>query len=333
MTDENVTIFSEEEISEAAKRDNITPMRAINLNEYPSLTMDGMKKDLPTPIEMVLSPILPKQGIGWIYAPAGVGKTFFSLNLAYAIAAGGEFLKYKCPKPRKVLYVDGEMPYNQIHPRLVSIEQQHGSLDFDDNFHIWTQDRLAFPIPKMDDLVGQEIYKKKLLDEGFEVVVFDNLSALSLVDTNKGVEVKPVMNWLVSLRHAGLTVITVHHAGKGGEYRGASELIDFADFAIQLTNANEEELSENPIHVKKIKISYKKNRGFHGEDCLSYEAQFFNGKWTHQSIKTSVIDKIRELLLLGMNQRDIAKEIGYSLGQTNTLIRNGRKDGVLPRKD
>ena len=49
---------------------------------------------------------------------AGVGKTFFALNLAHAIATGGEFLGWKADKPRKVLFLDGEIAASDMQSSL-----------------------------------------------------------------------------------------------------------------------------------------------------------------------------------------------------------------------
>ncbi|MBI5184882.1 MAG: AAA family ATPase [Nitrospinae bacterium] len=62
------------------------------------------------PRENILSPWLPTQGLCMVHAPRGVGKTFFSLNAAVAVASGGQFLRFQAPKPCGVLLCDGEMP-------------------------------------------------------------------------------------------------------------------------------------------------------------------------------------------------------------------------------
>ena len=52
-----------------------------------------IRMDLPERKEL-LSPWLPEQGLAMIHAERGVGKTFFALSCAYAIATGGKFLKF-----------------------------------------------------------------------------------------------------------------------------------------------------------------------------------------------------------------------------------------------
>ena len=56
-----------------------------------------------------------------VHAWRGVGKTYFALGAAYAVASGGAFLKWRAERPRKVLYVDGEMPGAAIKERLAAI--------------------------------------------------------------------------------------------------------------------------------------------------------------------------------------------------------------------
>lgn len=57
--------------------------------------------------EALLAPWLCTQDLTMIYAPRGIGKTHVALGIAYAVASGNEFLRWKSPLPRGVLYIDG----------------------------------------------------------------------------------------------------------------------------------------------------------------------------------------------------------------------------------
>jgi hypothetical protein len=61
------------------------------------------------PREMVLAPIIPEKGLAMLYAARGVGKTHVAHGIAFAVAAGGKFLRWSAPRPRRVLCVGFEV--------------------------------------------------------------------------------------------------------------------------------------------------------------------------------------------------------------------------------
>src|SRR5438105_3263503 len=63
------------------------PFRAIDLEDF-------LARKFP-PRENLLSPWLAAKGLAMVFAPRGVGKTHFALGVAYAVASGGSFLKWK----------------------------------------------------------------------------------------------------------------------------------------------------------------------------------------------------------------------------------------------
>jgi putative DNA primase/helicase len=319
-------IITNEEIEAARQKNNVTPIRPINIEDYKAISPEEMAEDMPPPLEYVFYPCLPTQGIAWIYAATGMGKTTFTLNLAYAIASGGRFLNYTCPKPRKVLYVDGEMAYNQLHSRVMAIREDQGILDFPNNLKLLTPDKIRpLRIPKIDDIEGQYIYERKLVEENFEVVVFDNMAVLSTHDQLKGAEWKKIIDWQLKLRSLGKSIINVHHSGKDvNGYRGASDMIDTADVAISLQPVYENGLEEEIISTQKIKVKYSKHRNFGGKDALPFEVTFSDGKWSCRSMEKSEMDMVVEMVGLKMNQRDISKDTGLSLGKVNKLIRKAK---------
>lgn len=291
------------------------------------IPLGDLLKMAPVPIEYMMYPILPKQGICFIYAAAGVGKTMFTLNLAYAIAAGNSFLNYKCPLPRKVLYVDAEMAFNEIHQRILSIDKMHGGSDFYDNFLLMTPDKIApCKMPKIDDPKGQTFYTQLLIEGAYDVVVFDNLSMLSTFDENHGEGWKMIQDWLLTLRAIGKSVFIVHHAGKDKtQYRGTSKLLDCANTAISLQSLNSDELEDESVIIRKFKVEYQKNRGFSGRDALPFEISLECNNWQAKSIEQNTMDRVIDRFKVGMTQRDIAAELSVSQPYVNKLLAKARK--------
>ena len=301
-----------------------------DISNYVPLNFEQLEEQSPPPLEFVLNPCLPAQGIGFIYAKTGLGKTLFALNLAYAIAGGGSFLKYYCQKPRRVLYVDGEMPYVQVHSRIMQISKQQGILDFKENFNILTPDKvLPFKIPMIDEEYGQKTYIKIIEKYNIEVIIFDNLSMLSSFDENKSHEWKVIQDWLLTLRSMGKTVIIVHHSGKNDDYRGTSRMLDCADVAIGLQPISDEQLEEESIRTKKFKIVYRKSRVFGGKDALPFEVNFENGFWSSQSLEETEIQRIVDMVRMKMTQRSIAQELGYCQSKVCRLIEKAKKRGLI----
>ena len=60
--------------------------------------------------EDILAPIIKTQSLNMLFAKRGIGKTHIALGISYAIASGGNFLNWKAPEPRRIVYIDGEMP-------------------------------------------------------------------------------------------------------------------------------------------------------------------------------------------------------------------------------
>lgn len=83
---------------------------------------DLLSRDFPSR-KLILDPWLPEKGLTMIHAQRGIGKTYFSLSIGYTIACGESILHWKADEPRKVLYIDGEMPAIAMQERLKAISK------------------------------------------------------------------------------------------------------------------------------------------------------------------------------------------------------------------
>jgi putative DNA primase/helicase len=127
--------------------------------------------------EMHLDPVLPEKGIVEIYSKRGVGKTHTSLGMAYAVASGGKFLSWSAPKPRRVLFIDGEMPLVTLQERLASIvagaKEEPPTAEY---LVLLASDYQREGMPDLATAEGQAEIEPLLA--GVELVVLDNLSTL-----------------------------------------------------------------------------------------------------------------------------------------------------------
>ena len=79
---------------------------------------DLVEMQIP-PRQIFLAPWIAAQSISMVFATRGTGKTFFLMSTAAALASGSTFLGWPASAPRKVAYVEGELPLGH-HSRTAS---------------------------------------------------------------------------------------------------------------------------------------------------------------------------------------------------------------------
>lgn len=283
------------------------------------------------PRQLILAPWLPEQGLAMIYAKRGIGKTFVALTIAYAIACGGEVLKWKAHQPRRVLYIDGEMPAATMQERLKLITKSFSLEPPDPSyFKLITPDFQDNGIRDLSSREGQMDVNEHLHD--VDLVILDNLSTLVRSgNENEAESWILVQEWILSLRRIGKSVLFVHHAGKGGQQRGTSKREDVLDTVITLKQPNNYSAADGA----KFEIYFEKARGFEGEQAQPFEVNLINHldqtiEWVCKEIEDVDLNLVVELYKNGMtNQRDIAKEIGKSVGTVNKLVKKAKEGGLI----
>ncbi|MDA3822755.1 MAG: AAA family ATPase [Bacteroidales bacterium] len=138
-----------------AKKPEPTPDKEVSAR-LKVVRIDEFLSTMFPPREMLLDPWLTAQGLCMVYAPRGVGKTHFSLGVAYAVASGGEFLIWQAEKPRGVLFIDGEMQAQSLQERLSRITINSGTKT-KVNLNIITPDLQPAGMLNLSDVEGQNL--------------------------------------------------------------------------------------------------------------------------------------------------------------------------------
>jgi DnaB-like helicase N terminal domain/AAA domain len=275
------------------------------------------------PREMLLDPILSTQSLAMIYSKRGTGKTFFGLAMAHAIATGGKFLNWIAPKPRRVLFVDGELPGVTLQTRLAAIvkcsEQNPYSLGTLENLRFITPDVLAGPIPDLATREGQ--VQIEALLEGTELLILDNLSALCRCGKeNEGEAWLPMQEWALRLRQQGVSVLFKHHAGKSGAQRGTSRREDVLDLVIVLRHPSDYSQHEG----LRCEVHFEKCRALLGESAKPFEIHLETDPtgalvWTTRTVENAIETRAAELFADGLSVRDVAEELSISKSKAHRL--------------
>lgn len=276
--------------------------------------------------EVILDPWLHSQDLCMVFAARGIGKTHFAIAVAYAVATGGTFAKWSAPKPRKVLYLDGELPGGVMQQRLLmhcpDVEPESGYL------RIFTPDLLPEGqlMPDLATLEGQLSIDDMILDA--EVVIVDNLSAWARSGReNEAESWGPIADWMLSLRRRGIAVILVHHAGKGGQQRGTSKREDLLDAVIGLTRPADYEPSQGAVFVSE----FTKARNLMGSDAESLELKLGGTEdqatWTWCTVESSTYDRVVALAKEGLKPGEICVELEVNKSTVSRHLRKARELG------
>lgn len=283
--------------------------------------------------ESLLHPVLHTQSLNMVHAWRGCGKTHFGLGLAYAVASGGRFLKWKAETPRAILYIDGEMPGNSLQDRLAAIVAANEVEPPPGFFRVLTPD-LQEPgtMPDLSSEAGQAAVDALVAPET-ELIIVDNLSCLVRGGKeNESESWIPVQGWALRHRAAGRSILFVHHSGKGGEQRGTSKREDVLDLVLKLKRPADYEPSQGAC----FEVIFEKARHLSGSDTTSFEATLTadeTGKqlWVFKDVTETTYERVIELVNIGLNQNDIAHELDINKSSVSRAVKKAKAEGKLPQ--
>lgn len=307
------------------EKPQVKPAKAYSIADFLSIK-------LPPRINL-LSPWMPAQGLAMVYAPRGIGKTFFGLNVAYAVASGGSFLCWKAEAPMRVMYIDGEMPAVTMQERLAAIVNSHEAEAEADALLIVTPDMQdGEPMPDLSTIEGQAAIAPLL--EGVRLIVVDNISTLCRTGTeNESDSWDVVQMWALKQRSAGRSVLFVHHAGKTGAQRGTSKREDVLDTVIALRRPGD----YTPGQGAAFEVHFEKARGFSGDEaepmlCALDEDEHGRAAWTWRKLELATFDKVVSLANEGLTPIEIAEHLDIHKSNVSRHLKKARAQGLVEGK-
>jgi len=282
---------------------------------------DFLKTDFP-PRENILGEWIVTRSLLMIYGPRGIGKTWFTLFLAVAIACGKPWLGWSSGKACRVLYLDGEMPAHVLQSRVQLVIDVLGCRPDPGFFSVITPDLLQRPAPDLASLEDQALVDE--IAKNFDVIFVDNLSCLyrSGGEENSSESVQFIADWALPHRSAGRTVVLIHHAGKNGQQRGTSKREDLLDCVVALRRPQD----YAPQEGARFEVHFEKCRHLHGSEVEPFEAALSSDvnaaqRWTRRSLEGTLDKRLLELGALGLSVTDMGKECGVSKGTVSKHIR------------
>ena len=185
--------------------------------------------DRPIPEAQWLIPGLIPLGVPTVLASkGGIGKSFLSLQMCIALAAGKPFLSFEALPPMGAVYFGLEDDKDTYHRRLRSIVDHYKACDdwtHENDFNLrrnmvtpfvnWQFPGATAYLPTL--ATDLESTLNDLTQKGVKpgVLVVDTLSRVSEGDENTVQALRPVLNACHSLASYRYTPLVLHHVGKG----------------------------------------------------------------------------------------------------------------------
>jgi KaiC/GvpD/RAD55 family RecA-like ATPase len=278
--------------------------------------------------EDLITPWMKQGESALIYAAPGVGKSMFVTTLALAVAGGGKLNDWTFPKPRKVLFWDGEMFVDELQDRARVLMPTIAGLDYEavrKNFRLAARQHQEPDISFPD--IAKEEGRKDILEmsKGCDLVVLDNLSTLATVeDENSAAAFNDVVLMLSKLKQYPTACILVHHSNKANtDARGSSKVTATFEVKMKLDRWDDPKNRGNTA----FKLEWEKYRRQKTTDiknsCMWLEGDDGGDlMWQTKGDPDSEIDKLIRLARSGeyCTQGELAKALGFSTGKLSDLI-------------
>lgn len=226
---------------------------------FPPLTLDKTQisqvlLEEPPDAEPLLTyngtPVLTRRVVGGLTASGGTGKSYFLLQLAYALADGTGIGPLRAADSFRVLMLCGEDPLDEVYRRLWRI----GKGEFPDGLCVAST---AGQLPPLMHMVEGNPQRSPAYDwlkttienhAPLDVLILDPKSRFDGTDENKNEHVTAFITALESLVvEFGITVLFAHHVSKQNANhmgqsasRGASAIVDSARWMAGMTKMSEE---------------------------------------------------------------------------------------------
>lgn len=285
--------------------------------------------------EFVMEPWLRQGESCMLWAKVGLGKSMLALTQAAAVAGGGSVCGWTAPKPRPVLYIDGEMFVQDVYNRLEMLLPTIEGVDQDlarRNLKILSRtDQTADA--KFPDLAfehGQDDVFKLAEDVHAGWVILDNFSTLaSIPDENEASAMTPVLGFLLRAKQAGLTTCLVHHSTKdGNNFRGSTKLATTFEVIIGLRELDGRTVSDGAG----FELRWDKFRGAPTAATrdMTLDLELTpegRRKWAVKPAPRAEVDAMLELLLSGLFRTN--KQIAASLGWNESKMSRMRTQAIM----
>lgn len=306
----------------------------------------NVAKTSPIP-EMLFGELWHENELCILFADTNLGKSILAVQIADSISRGEQINGFKLEAIKQpVLYFDFELSAKQFEVRYSikneteKVFEKHYS--FDNNFkRVEINPDAEIPYSQNFESYLNQSLEQSIIETGAKVLIIDNITYLKN-ETEKAKDALPLMKHLKALKSKyTLSILALAHTPKRdlskpvtrNDLSGSKMLINFVDscFAIGESHSDKNLRYIKQIKARNTEIIYDTENVI---DCqiqkpfnfLEFEFVGFSAERKHLKELTdkdrqSLIDRAKELSSEGKHQRQIASELGISLGAVNKYLK------------
>jgi DnaB-like helicase N terminal domain/AAA domain len=216
------------------------------------------------------SSFLFSNDLAFCFAPPGVGKSIFAIQIAEAVAQGVSVLRTpekdillnEAP-PIKVLFFDFELRDKEIEMRYSDTDAPSNKYVFSDNFYRVDGNPLFESVPDGTDIAKFIIRKLEdiIIKEEPKLVIIDNITRLAGENISDPAVARRIMERLDGIRKKhSISMLVVAHTTK--QYNKATAIEEssmggaaaFANFATTLWGLGRSTVDNNEFYLKQLKV-------------------------------------------------------------------------------
>lgn len=287
----------------------------------------------------IIKKLIPREGITIISGAPSSFKTWLIMQMALTISSGEKFIGQFESEQGGVLIVDEEN-----HPRIV--KERMETLGAKSGLPIYMLSRTNF-------LVTDEKQREKLLkiceEYNLTTIFFDSLVRINAADENSASQMSEVFKAIMSLCHAGKTVILTHHERKEGfmkssaqnRLRGSSDILAAVDSHVSVKR-DKEDKSKLIVEQSKLRadreldifeVSLKD--GGNGRMSLEYLGEYSPEATKKETAKELIIGILEEFTE-GLSKKEIFEKISEidTIGEKTVYsgLKELEKEGTVSNK-
>lgn len=304
-------------------------------------------KTTPIP-EMLFGEFWHEGEICILFSDSNLGKSILAVQIADSISKGQQIPGFKMEAPKqKVLYFDFELSAKQFEVRY-SVKNEAQKV-FEDHYQFDKNNLLRVEISPeaepptettFENYLNQSL-EQSITETSAKILIIDNITYLKN-ETERSKDALPLMKYLKALKSKyGLSILALAHTPKRDLSRpitqndlgGSKMLYNFIDSCFTIGQSNTD---KNLRYIKQIKArntamiydtenvivcQIDKPYNFLAFEFLDFGAEREHLKQITEKDRESTIEQAKELSKQEHSQRQIAAELGISLGAVNKYLK------------